>query len=594
MKTGVPWHVKGVRRHARETAREAARRSGMSVGEWLDSVIIDSALDADTGPPPGTRGGPVPDHASEYRPSARPAHRAEYDDRARPAALRERPRNGNDHQPAGRIDPRPPIDPPRPADPVDRGRPVADQGFAAVHDRLDSLTRQLDHLAKLNAAHAAAPTRTARPAAADDASRQLATVLSKLDRRIDQLAAEVRPAGREIEQRASAADRPLADVRPEPPRPIPPAAPPNPLDQALMEIADRQRALDGHAPSPAPAASAAGQAPPASEPLPRARTQEFATLERELRHINEAIATLKVPCGIDKAVDTLRDDLAEIGLMLQDAMPRKAVEALEAELRRLSDRVEQTRDAGADGAALAGLERGLAEVRDALYALAPAESLAGLSETVRSLSQKIDLLPGHNQDPAALKQLEGAILAMRGIVSHVASNDALAALSQDVRALAEKVDQAAAGAGSDLISSLERRIGTLADALEARNRNGHDVPREFESAIKALIDKIERIQLGHGDPAAVGQLEGRIATLVEKLDASDARLGQIEAIERGLAELLIHVEQQRIPPPRRPSPTCCPTRSSATSPISSRSTCGPRTRSKPCTARSGSWSIAWR
>ena len=42
MRSGVPWQVQ-VRPEARETAREAARRSGMSVSEWLDSLIIDSA-----------------------------------------------------------------------------------------------------------------------------------------------------------------------------------------------------------------------------------------------------------------------------------------------------------------------------------------------------------------------------------------------------------------------------------------------------------------------------------------------------------------------------------------------------------------------
>src|SRR6185295_15911446 len=43
MKIGVPWRVKGIRPNARETAREAARRAGMSVGEWLNTVILDSA-----------------------------------------------------------------------------------------------------------------------------------------------------------------------------------------------------------------------------------------------------------------------------------------------------------------------------------------------------------------------------------------------------------------------------------------------------------------------------------------------------------------------------------------------------------------------
>src|SRR5262249_54242082 len=39
----APWHVKGIPPGARETAREAARRSGVSVGQWLNSVIGQAA-----------------------------------------------------------------------------------------------------------------------------------------------------------------------------------------------------------------------------------------------------------------------------------------------------------------------------------------------------------------------------------------------------------------------------------------------------------------------------------------------------------------------------------------------------------------------
>ena len=42
MKLGAQWSVKGIRPEARETAREAARRSGMSLGDWLNSVILNS------------------------------------------------------------------------------------------------------------------------------------------------------------------------------------------------------------------------------------------------------------------------------------------------------------------------------------------------------------------------------------------------------------------------------------------------------------------------------------------------------------------------------------------------------------------------
>ena len=60
------------------------------------------------------------------------------------------------------------------------------------------------------------------------------------------------------------------------------------------------------------------------------------------------------PCGLDSAVETLRDDLAEIGMMLKDAMPRQAIEALESEVRSLAARIDSKRHAGADGVAMPG------------------------------------------------------------------------------------------------------------------------------------------------------------------------------------------------------------------------------------------------
>ena len=56
MKFGVPWSVKGIRPEARETAKEAARRSGVSLGEWLNAVIIEQAEQ---------EGVPAPSHDDE-------------------------------------------------------------------------------------------------------------------------------------------------------------------------------------------------------------------------------------------------------------------------------------------------------------------------------------------------------------------------------------------------------------------------------------------------------------------------------------------------------------------------------------------------
>ena len=194
---------------------------------------------------------------------------------------------------------------------------------------------------------------------------------------------------------------------------------------------------------------------------------------------------------------------------------------------------------------LAGLEDGLSEIRSALRGLTPAENLVGFDDAVKTLSQKVDRIIA-KEDPAALQQLETAIGALRGIVSHVASNDTLNKVADDVRSLAAKVDALANNAASGhAVSALESRIDTLANALNASTEAGHAVPRELEKLLAGLIEKLEWVQLTHTDHAALGQLEDRIAQLVKRLDTSDARLGNLAAVERGLADLLVHIDQIR-------------------------------------------------
>jgi localization factor PodJL len=269
-------------------------------------------------------------------------------------------------------------------------------------------------------------------------------------------------------------------------------------------------------------------------------------LEEQLRNITARIETLRPNNDFEEVIASFRKELAEIGRQITEALPRHAVESLQIEVQALAQRIDHSRGAGGvDAAALAGLERGLAEVRDALHKLTPAENLVGFDDAVRSLAQKIDLIIG-KEDPAALQQLETAISALRGIVSHVASNDTLTKVAEDVRALAAKVDEFANNAASgQAVSALESRLDTLADALNASTEAGHAVPRELEKLLSGLIEKLEWVQLTHTDHAALGHLEDRIAQLIKRLDASDAKLGNLEAIERGLADLLVHINDVR-------------------------------------------------
>ncbi len=54
MTAAGPWSVKGIDPKAREVAKDLARRSGMTLGEWLNQMIIEG-VDADIAPPPAFR-----------------------------------------------------------------------------------------------------------------------------------------------------------------------------------------------------------------------------------------------------------------------------------------------------------------------------------------------------------------------------------------------------------------------------------------------------------------------------------------------------------------------------------------------------------
>jgi len=680
MKPGGPWNLKGRRPRTHETARDSGQRPGVSVGDWLNSVIERSDDEDEPygrphrnhrertafGAPQRREGGPYrdserngwhgrradgdryrdadygrperPHEGGRYRdssrddrderehqpqPDAKPFRKAEHNDQAEPsrgaqrednsyrdigyAAAREprrddysygnaagdepheRQREANPAPIAARDAPRDRRDPgdARELEGAARERPrealeetPRRNEFNEVNARLDKLAQQLEHLARV-AANPPPPQPVETPRESPDPPLTGGPT-------------PVRKVPREpLNPPLAAAPPPSSTVSSEPPLIAVPsrrrranAEPAISIDDAVAEIAARQRALDAEpviadeaptqAQTPEPALAAAS-APSA--------VLDFGSLEQQLRQITARIEALQPSNEIETAIAAVRSDLAEIGKQLNEALPRRAVESLESEIKALAARIDFSRQAGVDPTALAGLEHGLAEVGEALRGLTPAENLVGADAAVSALAQKVDMILARD-DPAMLQQLEAAIGGLRGVVAHVASNDTLNKVAEDVRVLAAQVDaiannaatahavasleqridalaaalQASGDAAQTMprdsadnaatahaVASLEQRIDALAAALHASSEAGQAVPHDLEKMLAGLIDKLERVQLTHTDHAALGHLEDRIAMLVKRFDASEARFAQLEAIERGLADLLVHVEQMRGP-----------------------------------------------
>src|SRR5258708_35951906 len=179
MNSRVSWSAEGIDPSVREGAEAAARRAGMSLNDWLNSTIGDFT-------PPSFRASPDqrPDMPSQEIPE------------------------------------------------------VAD-----IHQRLDSITRQIEQIS--------------RPAPRNDAvrgepgvARQLNDAISRLDARLSQITNPA-PAKQELlqerQRQTDMAERAAAQVY----RPSPPLSPVS-LGFAGADIAARQNQLENTAPQPTP------------------------------------------------------------------------------------------------------------------------------------------------------------------------------------------------------------------------------------------------------------------------------------------------------------------------------------------------------
>ena len=541
MKSAGPWNLRGLRPEARAAAREAARRSGMSVGEWLNSVIQPAEGDGD-------EDWWSSDFDREPDDGWRPRSRYEGRERERPAPPpRSRSREPDDRRRQSSYSP---YDDDRERDryvDANRARDRFEEDDDRERDRYREPSRRHDRVEEDDArpvrrksrGYREEPRRPGGPYREEP--RQPAAAPSEAS--IDQAVAEIEARPRALDEDAAAQikarQRALDDGATAQAEARPRGFE---EDAAGAQIRARQRALDDEA---GPERSFSEREPQPLPPRPAAAPLDISGLEDQLRQITARIETLRPSATLETAISGLRGDLAEIARSLDEALPRRALESLEIEVKALAQRIDHTRQSGADAATLAGIERGLAEVREALHGLTPAESLVGFDDAVKTLTRRIDAIVARD-DPATLQQLETAIGALRGIVSHVASNDTLTKVAEDVRSLSAKVDGIAnSAAGLPALTAIENRIDVLSAALNASTEAGHAVPRELKKMLSGLIEKLEWVQLTHTDHTALAHLEDRIASLVKRLDVSDARLGLLEGVERGLADLLVYIEQLR-------------------------------------------------
>lgn len=505
MSNNVPWSINAVEPQTWDTAREAARRSGLSVGEWLEAAIRGNAGEHGEREfsPRGSR------RAAEHLQGAHLQNQLDdISDRLDRMMERDEPRGRN------------------------RSRPES-----VILNSLDGLTDRIDTLiSEIRSEDESSPYQI--KTAIDRLDSRLESLVTRsapsrepeVERRLSELARQVETMDRRIEQenaRIAASPRTAPSIAE--------------LDAAIAEITVRQAALDDGAHSRdldrrlAAIDQRFGFAP---------RTDlQLTGIEQQIKYLADEMQALRRASAHADAVDQLRREVGDLAGKLGDLTPRRSIDALErtvAGLARRIDRapVSEQRDNGDVVQALQEIHRSLAEVK-------PAESFKAVEHDLRALSEKLDGLNERGIDGATVNRLQTQTAEIRELLANALPGEALKTLVDQIENLMRRLDHAPSpneGALVDVVSSLERRIDSFAERVEAVSREPQASPLLDE--IKGRLEQIESA-LSRGDRGAPGGLETTMTALLAKLDAAETRLAKLGTIEHGMNDLFSQMKEIR-------------------------------------------------
>jgi localization factor PodJL len=482
MTSGVSVKTAGVRPEALAVAREAARRSGVSVTHWLNAAIIETANEDDLTADDEDRGGP--DRRARQTPA--------------PEDLEPRPAREATVAPLGPPEPDWRADPPAPHD----------SPAPAATDWSADLDRALSEIAARQRALEIAPRRhekreAASPPADSPTSVELARFEQQLRRLTEEIEALRRPGAIDtavaaVQHDLRAVSYTLTDALPS--RMI--AAFQSQID-SLAERLSAER-LDGRTLAGLERRLAEVRAALAALPT----AERFAGLCEELRALSGQVERLGANRLDTEALRPLETAIADLSRVVGRSASNEALVAVRSDINALGSRLEPPATAAAPA-----IDQ-LAHRIEALTARVEANSAPARSEipdrieiVLRSLSERFEAIRPWGSDSAGFDALEQRIIA-----------------------LAQKLDAADAGH----VAAIEGRMVDLIDdlkeahalALETAQSTTRSITREMMVAHTATGEDVDALR---HDVSALSSAQA---------DIDRRTAGTLEAIHETLARLL--------------------------------------------------------
>ncbi|MFH6782324.1 MULTISPECIES: SEL1-like repeat protein [Methylobacterium] len=536
----------------RDAAREAARRAGLSVDEWLAEAISEGSARA------GVR--------QQSRRASAGSRRSRQD--IVQAAAFQKPDLTEGRRADRGWQPEPPrAQRPRPARPSEPVAP-ASAGPSTVEPAADA--RLMDAVAAIGRRLDAIDRRILETREATD------EVVAKAVQGIETRLAETRP----------------ADASPRPGRRARPA--PDGLAAAVAEIRQRQQQLDDGNPEEEKDLLVDGlrrdlaRVMETTEAAADALSPAIAGLQAETSRLRESIGTLATSgdlVTLEQAVRTLSDEVqrardpadlvavagpidlmrVQVGRLAEDVAANvhaRIAQDVERLAREVGGALGTDRAGLADRDAAARLSSELDEIRGQIAVLAEPARVQNLARSVDELTETVTRLGnGMFDSPALMDELRPLLEEIRegvrapgpdapalaqGIADLDRKLDDLRAERRDqpgaagdilgrIDALSAKVDQVAA---VSTVGDVMERLEQIGDALRQPALPGSDLA-SIHGMLRSLADKLDRVGQGAGGETLDG-LERQVLALASRIDTrgSDPALA---GLERTMGDLLAQV-----------------------------------------------------
>lgn len=543
MKPGIPWSVKGIEPEAREAAKLAARRAGLTLGEWLNSVIFDQSAhilpeQADSLPwenyvssPPAPPEPPRPE-PKPRNPAARSAPPERRDDSAlrlqdiaqQLADLAQRERHSAPPPPMGRPgrDERDEVE--RIVARLDETERQTVDALSAVNERLTMLGRQITQLGR--------PQNFERPEdvpgypALEAAIRSVVEHIEVSEKRTRDSLKSMQDRLAEVAERNTGAPTAEDVLR---------AAPIlGGLEARLADMVSRiQRSeglmteriegVRGNAQQMAHQAQSSAvtalrgelrevetrmlaslkEAQAAAANAPSVVATEIAKLHGDMAGLARRLDDVKAGAASDRDVQSLRGAIEQLSARVAQGPDMRPLADMDKRLGDINRRLEQAASASRDEPRASALEQRIAELdhrlAEAMRLQGDQKALGRLEESIAAVNQRVaqteQQLSHLETMEQAIRQLYDSLEQTRGSINDVAD----AAASRTLERL--RAEAPSAGASAELMA-LEDGLRAIRDSAASAERRHQDTFEAVHETLAEIVEKLAQLETGTR-PAAV-------------------------------------------------------------------------------------------